>query len=90
MCVDETILKMVVVVVVIDDDDDDDDDDDEDDNGDDDDGIMCAGCADGYYGNKCAEACGQCTDGAVCDKTTGHCPHGCQVGYQPPFCKASE
>ncbi|XP_070182543.1 receptor-type tyrosine-protein phosphatase mu-like [Littorina saxatilis] len=50
-------------------------------------GTCPDGCADGYYGVGCFNACGQCADNAVCDIDTGHCPAGCEPGYQLPLCQ---
>ena len=51
--------------------------------------FVCAGCADGYYGAKCAAEC-HCKNNAGCDSKTGHCPNGCSAGYVLPSCSTSE
>ncbi|XP_025108302.1 multiple epidermal growth factor-like domains protein 6 [Pomacea canaliculata] len=42
-------------------------------------------CDDGWYGDTCTQACGQCAGGSACDKTNGSCV-SCQMGFQPPLC----
>ncbi|XP_025108272.1 multiple epidermal growth factor-like domains protein 10 isoform X2 [Pomacea canaliculata] len=42
-------------------------------------------CDDGWYGDTCTQACGQCAGGSVCDKVNGGCV-SCQTGFQPPLC----
>ncbi|WAR06445.1 SREC2-like protein, partial [Mya arenaria] len=44
-------------------------------------------CQDGAYGLECSFTCGQCVEGAVCDKATGSCPSDCEPGYQAPMCQ---
>ena len=47
-------------------------------------------CEAGKYGENCANDCGSCKTGDVCDGTSGDCPDGCQDGYQEPLCVAGK
>ena len=48
--------------------------------------LFLSVCWDGWYGENCATACGQCKDGTPCLKTTGHCISGCDIGYGGDTC----
>lgn len=58
--------------------------------------VLCdvgvyGACVDGSYGNYCENGCGNCKLTAlVCDKVTGRCPQGCDVGWNPPLCQDGE
>ena len=42
-------------------------------------------CKDGHFGEFCDDTC-HCQSGS-CDKTTGHCPSGCAVGWAGNNCQ---
>ncbi|KAL8594024.1 hypothetical protein ACOMHN_016403 [Nucella lapillus] len=51
---------------------------------------MASACGDGTYGQNCANSCGQCRDGDVCNTVNGTCPSGCRTGFDPTdLCKTS-
>jgi hypothetical protein len=43
-------------------------------------------CVNGTYGINCADQCGYCDSGMICDRFSGHCPDGCSAGYIGDFC----
>ena len=45
-------------------------------------------CSEGYYGPNCAEMCSN-NSGVPkkCDRKTGECIDGCQIGWKKPLCK---
>ncbi|XP_066299501.1 receptor-type tyrosine-protein phosphatase S-like isoform X3 [Branchiostoma lanceolatum] len=46
-------------------------------------------CGDGFYGENCRQWCGQCFNGAFCDKASGYCPDTsprCDPGYMGIRC----
>ncbi|XP_060578346.1 uncharacterized protein LOC132735420 isoform X2 [Ruditapes philippinarum] len=43
-------------------------------------------CVNGTYGINCAESCGYCDSGMICDRFSGHCPDGCSAGYIGDLC----
>lgn len=47
-------------------------------------------CVPGFYGDDCKEECGECKDGASCNRTSGLCPNGCKEHRVLPFCKGTE
>ncbi|XP_052695927.1 multiple epidermal growth factor-like domains protein 9 [Crassostrea angulata] len=60
----------------------------------------CFGCNDGYrglrcehhcatnkYGTDCAEDCGHCVNGRICNPFNGFCYAGCEIGYYGSQCK---
>lgn len=50
--------------------------------------VFGYNCSDGSYGSECT-SCGHCLNGAHCDKTTGRCELGCEMGYRMPLCKSN-
>ncbi|XP_078574737.1 receptor-type tyrosine-protein phosphatase S-like isoform X4 [Branchiostoma floridae x Branchiostoma japonicum] len=51
--------------------------------------LPIEACGDGFYGESCRE-CGQCANGALCDKTYGYCPDSsprCAPGYMGIRCQ---
>ena len=44
-------------------------------------------CKNGFYNNRCSEACGQCANNEICEKETGNCSEGCITNFLPPLCK---
>ena len=52
--------------------------------------LLFLVCDDGYYGMNCTSICGNCSDNAACNKTTGECPGGCSSSWKPPFCNESK
>ena len=51
--------------------------------------LLLLACDDGNYGINCTLKCGNCSENAACNKTTGECPSGCSSGWQPPLCNES-
>ncbi|KAK7101801.1 hypothetical protein V1264_020126 [Littorina saxatilis] len=47
--------------------------------------LEVLSCRDDYWGSGCDRRCGNCSNGEVCDKVTGHCSR-CPPGLQPPLC----
>ncbi|KAK3594212.1 hypothetical protein CHS0354_027328 [Potamilus streckersoni] len=47
-------------------------------------GVSISHCVDGFYGNNCSHSCGRCLHS--CDKVDGHCPTGCQNGWNGAEC----
>jgi len=52
--------------------------------------FVSSDCDFGEYGAGCKQKCGRCANMSDCDRYTGECPHGCGLGYYPPFCQESE
>ncbi|XP_070182464.1 multiple epidermal growth factor-like domains protein 11 [Littorina saxatilis] len=50
---------------------------------------KCNDCDDQHYNgnNDCQNTCGQCKNGAACDKNTGQCLSGCQPGWKHLMCQ---
>lgn len=48
--------------------------------------IAWKECKDGFYGQNCSTACGNCANSAVCNKDNGTCPTGCQENWEKPLC----
>ncbi len=48
--------------------------------------IVYLECDTGFYGEDCKFRCGKCEGGPQCDKETGACPHGCELGWVEPRC----
>lgn len=46
-------------------------------------------CVDGRYGKDCENVGGKCKDNGICDKATGVCPAGCEVGWMISLCDQS-
>ena len=45
-------------------------------------------CPEGLYGSNCRQNCSlTCGDPGKCDKLTGHCNGGCQVGWTGAMCE---
>lgn len=42
--------------------------------------FLIIGCARGYYGEKCTEACRGCVNG-ICNRENGRCEYGCKKGF---------
>ena len=51
--------------------------------------LLLLACDDGYYGINCTLKCGNCSENAACNKTTGECPGGCSSGWKSPLCNES-
>lgn len=51
--------------------------------------FYIAECENGFYDSICNSTCGHCLNYENCDKSNGHCSHGCQLHYQPPLCQGS-
>ncbi|XP_070201019.1 scavenger receptor class F member 1-like [Littorina saxatilis] len=49
--------------------------------------VQVWGCRDGLYGAECVEKCENCKGSDPCSAVSGHCPHGCQPGWQGDTCK---
>ncbi|XP_048239096.1 uncharacterized protein LOC124117040 isoform X3 [Haliotis rufescens] len=49
-------------------------------------GSRCGECTDRFYGAQCNSRCGQCRGYAICSKTSGDCPDGCEPGWQGMTC----
>lgn len=47
-------------------------------------------CDISFYGVRCTEKCGHCSDGNLCDHINGTCATGCSAGYQGDLCKSRE
>lgn len=47
-------------------------------------------CDINFYGIRCTEQCGHCSDGNLCDHINGTCATGCSAGYQGDLCKSRE
>lgn len=47
-------------------------------------------CYINFYGIRCTEKCGHCSDGNLCDHINGTCATGCSAGYQGDLCKSRE
>lgn len=48
---------------------------------------MVIGCDDGTYGYDCGNNCsGHCLNDSSCNKQTGHCDKGCELGYTNTDC----
>lgn len=47
-------------------------------------------CGINFYGIRCTEKCGHCSDGNLCDHINGKCATGCSAGYQGDLCKSRE
>ena len=43
-------------------------------------------CSDGTFGFNCNMACGMCYNNETCDRKSGVCPTGCDVGYKTENC----
>lgn len=44
-------------------------------------------CVSGFYDSNCTAKCGQCLEGATCDKESGKCSTGCKPNFHPPLCQ---
>ncbi|XP_066298172.1 uncharacterized protein [Branchiostoma lanceolatum] len=44
-------------------------------------------CDPGRYSYDCAETCGNCASGTVCNRTDGSCPFGCHEAWAGAICK---
>lgn len=50
--------------------------------------MSLAACVNGDYGTHCQEECGNCKpNSSVCDKVSGACPAGCDIGFSGSLCK---
>ncbi|KAK7461577.1 hypothetical protein BaRGS_00038662, partial [Batillaria attramentaria] len=49
-------------------------------------GIFNTECRDGYYGAETCRPCGHCTNNTFCENNDGHCPDGCDDGYDGDLC----
>ncbi|KAK7103069.1 hypothetical protein V1264_021197 [Littorina saxatilis] len=47
--------------------------------------VEVLSCNDAYWGLWCNKTCGNCGNGEVCDKVTGHCT-SCLQGWELPMC----
>ena len=47
--------------------------------------LTVSECDNGTFGIDCSERC-YCADNAPCNKTTGLCPAGCELGYIGDYC----
>ena len=45
-------------------------------------------CPPGTYGNNCSGTCGHCLDNSLCDRASGVCGDGCELGYMPDLCQS--
>ncbi|WAQ98505.1 MEG10-like protein, partial [Mya arenaria] len=43
-------------------------------------------CNNSYYGENCAQHCGNCLNGSRCDLKNGSCPGGCASGFNGTYC----
>ncbi|KAK3611221.1 hypothetical protein CHS0354_002117 [Potamilus streckersoni] len=43
-------------------------------------------CLDGVYSKFCNKTCGHCYAGLLCNKETGKCPKGCDMGWKGETC----
>lgn len=48
--------------------------------------LVSIECTASWYGDQCNHSCGYCLNGAPCFHVSGSCDHGCQSGYQVPYC----
>lgn len=46
-------------------------------------------CKVGFYGYKCYNRCGHCSDNLMCHHVNGSCPNGCQAGWNGKTCMES-
>ncbi|WAQ98523.1 TIE1-like protein, partial [Mya arenaria] len=46
-------------------------------------------CSNSFYGENCAQNCGNCLDGSRCNLKNGTCPRGCSSGYRGVYCNQS-
>ena len=50
--------------------------------------LFFLDCQQGLYGSNCRQNCSlTCGDPGKCDKMTGHCNGGCQVGWTGAMCE---
>ncbi|XP_078327529.1 uncharacterized protein LOC111116790 [Crassostrea virginica] len=47
---------------------------------------LCQACVDGQHGKNCEKNCSSFCKNQSCERTTGHCTHGCQWGYTGSHC----
>ena len=47
--------------------------------------FLFLDCSSGTYGSAC-KPCGQCKNDVVCDRVSGQCPSGCEVGWSGTRC----
>ena len=48
--------------------------------------IVLVECNEGYYGDKCHIACGNCLHEKSCDRLNGTCYHGCKDHFKGMEC----
>lgn len=51
--------------------------------------FILVECDDGFYNRSCTGVCGNCKNGAYCEKENGYCPIGCINNFKYPFCKGT-
>lgn len=51
--------------------------------------FILVECDDGFYNRLCTGVCGNCKNGAYCEKENGYCPNGCIYNFKYPFCKGT-
>ena len=52
--------------------------------------MLLVECSDGYYGDKCQIACGNCLHEKRCDRLNGTCYHGCKDHFKDLECTGKE
>ena len=52
--------------------------------------IVLVECIDGYYGDKCHIACGNCLHEKGCDRLNGTCYHGCKDHFKDLKCSGKK
>ena len=52
--------------------------------------LCILDCDSGTWGVNCANNCGQCHSGTVCDAVNGECQLGCKPGWKGHLCNESK